>query len=226
MALSVPVLGGLLAAPFPRSETVRLTLPVPIFWTATISAAAPFRSWHRPDAVQKRLHMASRIPMITTPVPRPKQPRPEPNQYYISGSYESIGHGLNCGTYFETDRPLDLEWLLVKCPTCGECLHIQVGPFSEFSFPTPCSECNSLLQADNRIPITIPTRVAVPFAIPLASREIPCVQQGVFMLPLIDDSTHRPDFDDTPVLLAICPTEEGRLDAVPIPVAVVGRSPQ
>jgi hypothetical protein len=46
------------------------------------------------------------------------------------------------------------------------------------------------------------------------------------MLPLMDDSTNLPDVDDTPVLLRICPTEEGSLDVVPIPFAVVGRSPQ
>jgi hypothetical protein len=48
----------------------------------------------------------------------------------------------------------------------------------------------------------------------------------VFVLPLIGDSRDLPDLDDAPMLLRICPTEEGSLDAVPIPVAVVGRSPQ
>jgi hypothetical protein len=48
----------------------------------------------------------------------------------------------------------------------------------------------------------------------------------VFLLPLIDDSRDLPDLDDTPVLLRICPAEERSLDGFPIPVAVVGPSPQ
>jgi hypothetical protein len=91
---------------------------VPIFWTPTLSASKPFQSLHRPDAARKPLHMASHIPTTTVPVPRPKQPRIEPNQCYTSGSYEFIGHGLNCDICFENDRPLDLQWLLVKCSTC------------------------------------------------------------------------------------------------------------
>jgi hypothetical protein len=46
------------------------------------------------------------------------------------------------------------------------------------------------------------------------------------MFPPIDFDADLPRLHDAPVLLWICPTEEGSLDSVPIPVPVVGRLPQ